>query len=234
MKQFILLNLVLTFFVSCQGDVNKYNKEFVVGSIPNVTDFLTLNESEKSLDSTFKSYDKTIDSLVKIKSSLDFPKKSDFINNRGRILFTEVLNGKENIEDQYRIGKNEISTSCACAIFKDTLFISSSIGFFGGAGVSVKVYLKQFTSTFSQYINGAKPYKVNNNAEFTDNIIVDSKYQYLLLDSEPTNKDKQQLTGFLSLTSNDFFENRFGEMETKSAKVQLKFTCKTIQLSEHP
>lgn len=238
MKQFKLISLAFSFLASCQGQVDKgdkYNTEFTVGNIPSVNDFLILNKSEKSLDSKFNSYDKSIDSLVKADTSQDFITTRDFVNNRSRILLKEVSNGKENIKDEDKIEKDGFSTFCDCGVFKDTLFINSGIGFFGGVGISVKVFSKQFKSAFYEYIDDVKPYKLNKNSEFTDNISIESKYQYLLFDSEPTNKEGQQLTGFLTLTSNDFFENRFGEkLDTNYVKAQLKFTCKTKKLGKHP
>lgn len=70
-------------------------------------------------------------------------------------------------------------------------------------------------------------------SEFTDNISVVSKYQYLQLDKEPNYKVGQQLSGYLTLTSNNYFSNNYGEkLDTNFVKAKMKFTCITKRIKE--
>lgn len=221
----------LALFISCNGQVDigdKFNSKFSVGQITALNNFFVLNNDEKYLDSINNSFDKSIDSLIKQDTIQTFIKKKDFLNNRSRILLTEVANGIETIKDKDKIDKDGFSAQCDCGIFKDTLFINSGIGFFGGAGLSIKVFGNNFQSGFYEYIDDVKPYKLTLTSEYTDDIFVESKYQYLQLDKQPNFKIGQQLTGYLTMTSKEFFENRFGEkLDTNYVKVIMRFTCLT-------
>jgi len=229
MKQIIFIAIVFILFASCQSKVvneNTYNTEFCTGSMPGINDFLTLNKTENSLDSMFAVLGKRLDSLNKEYKLKNVIKKTDFRGNRSRILLTEVSNGIETIKDKDE--KDGISTFCKCEMNKDTIIIYSGVGFFGGAAISIKVYNDQFRSSFYEYADDVKPYKLNKNSEFTGEISVDSKLQYLQLDKKPTYKIGQQLTGYLILTSNEYFENRYGEkLDTNFVKVEMRFTCET-------
>jgi hypothetical protein len=212
---------VFTCFTSCKGQVNlekEYNKNFVIKDFTNSKVFFTLTKNEKSLDSMFSRYDKRMDSLLlSIHDSLKHLfTKNDFINNRSRILFTEISNGIESRKDIEKIESDEIPSLCDCGLLKDTLFINSGVGFFGGAGLSIKIYNDEFKSSFYQYIDNVEPFKLSINSE---------------LDKQPDFKIGQHLTGLLTLTSNNFLVNRFGEkIDTNAVKVKMYFTCITKQV----
>jgi hypothetical protein len=217
------------FLTSCKGQTDNgktYNKDFVVSNIENLNNFTTLNKAEKSLDSMFSTYDKSIDSIVKSDKTQSFIRKRSFINNRSRILLVESTNGYEKIKDKDKIEADGFSTFCDCGILKDTIFINSGIGFFGGAGLTIKVYGTQFKSAFYEYTDDVKPYKLTAKSKFTDNVTVDSKFQYLQLDNEPNFKIEQQLTGYLTLTSNNYFSDNYdNKLDTNFVKAKMKFTC---------
>jgi hypothetical protein len=219
----------LILVTSCKGqgdNDDKFNDKFLVGQITNLNDFFSLNKYEKYLDSINNTFDKSIDSLLKKDTTQVVINKKDFFNNRSRFLLTEFANGVETTED--RMGEDGFSTECGCGIFKDTLFIDSGIGFFGGTGISIKVFNNHFRSSFYKYIDNVKPYKLTLTSEYTDYIFVESKYQFLQFDKQPNFKTGQKLTGYLTFTSKDFYESRFGEgLDTNFVKGTMRFTCLT-------
>lgn len=229
----IIIVFFLPISLCCKGQVDngdKYNRKYLVGEIENVKAFMQVNHAEESLASLFNSYDRSTDSLITKDTTQELIKKNDFFNNRSRILLTEVVNGVESINDGDKIGKDGFSTLCDCSISMDTLLISSGFGFFGGVAIIVKVFANDFQTDFNEYTDDVKPYKLTLESEFTDNITVESKYQYLKFDQQRGFKIGQQLTGFLTLTSKDFFEDDYGEkLDTKYVRVKMYFTCLTKQ-----
>ncbi len=234
----ITISVILLPVFSCKGQVetgNKYNVEFVVGEIPDSGHFLIFNENEKTVDSILNETYQRFDSLNLIKADT-LIEKNRFINNRSRFLLTEIRNGIESVKDKDEIGEDGFSTICDCMIFKDTIMISSAIGLFAGAGVLIRVYGNQFKSEFYQYIDDeVQLYKLDIDDEFTDNVTVDSKYQYLQFDKLPNFTSGQSLTGIFTLTSKNFYESKSGgKTDTNYVKLNMHFTCLTKKAFAEP
>ena len=223
------------FIVSCEGQKDNgkiYNEDFAVNKIPNLGGFTTLNETEKALESKFSARDKAIDGRLKNDSTRLSDKKHDYINNRSRLLWLNSING---VEDKNKGGAvtDELPALCNCVVLNDTLFINSGFGFFDGAGVVVKANGTKFRSSIYEYTDGQKPYKLTSKSEFTNYIVVNSRFQHLQFESKPDFKLGQQLTGYLTLTSNDYFSQVYeNKLNTNAVKVRMKFTCLTKKSGE--
>lgn len=213
---------------SCQGqqkdDGRTYNKEYVVGTIPLRNDFLALTKQEKELDSLFNSDFKEIGNSQKHRN---LPTIS-FRNNRARILLYETTNGKQWQKDPSL--KKGMSTMCRCAVDGDTMEINMAAGFFGGVGLKIKVYGKQFGSWFFQENDNVENLKTTlADTSFRSRVIVENKSQHLAFDRQPDFKPGQQITGYFTFTSDEYFEKNRQNIDTLSASGKIHFTCQPMQ-----
>jgi hypothetical protein len=211
----IFLFITLVCLSSCHGqqkdNSRSYYKQYVVGSIPSADNFSKLNEFEEEMDSMFKDRKET--GLLQIR---------DFKNNRGRIFMT----GYDN--DIPHQGDSVISSICSCSIEKDTLYVDMSVGFFGGAGFPIKIFGKDFESSFFEYTDDAESYKTNPSDTASYGMIsVKNKFQYLVIDKQPAFKPGQQLTGYLTFTSGNYYNKNGTHLDTLYVAGRLYFTCHT-------
>lgn len=237
MNQTIIATLILLLFNSCKGPQDNgktYNRTYVISEIPEKDDFLRLTDHEKEVDSIFVSYDKTVDSFLlkdeRLKENSLFQKPA-FIDNRGRIYLQAYENGKPvKVDSAFSRG---MPAPCECLVKQDTVFVSMGIGFFGGIGFNIAVSKNSFQSSYYLYIDDGKPYKANLKNNFSNELTVKSRFQYLILDNKPVFKEGQQLSGYLTMTSQNYYENSYGnQLDTNYVVSKIYFTCTTGRKSE--
>lgn len=193
-------------------DENKFNKTYKAGSIPNLNDFNTYTEIEMSMDSINRA--------------------RDFRNNRSRLFIKSYTNGKLDSNDFSR--HESLAMPCECFAGNDTLYVQMDIGFFGGEGFAIKIFDDNFQSIYFVWTDDVKPYKSNlADTAFTDSPTVMSKFQSLTIDDKPTFKAGQQLTGLLTLTSNNYYQKMYGDdIDSTYVSGKIYFICKTKQLKK--
>lgn len=214
MKQISLLSAALILFVSCNSqniNDNGYNDSYIIGQIPDLKSFETYNEFDKRMDGVGNS-------LVG---------QGGFRKNRSRIFTQSFSNGKQSSQDSALY--TGMPTPCYCSFDKDTLNVKVGIGFFGGMGFETKIFKNNFQSDYFLYIDDVKPYKYNlSDTDFTGSLYLKNKFQSLVLNEQPTFKAGQQLTGYLTFTSSNWYEKSFGDnIDTNYIKGRLYFTCLT-------
>lgn len=214
MTQFSILFITLILCVSCNNqrtNDNAYNDNYIIGKIPDLKSFEAYNEFDKRMESSGSS-------LVG---------QGGFINNRSRIFTQSFSNGKQTTQDSALY--KGMPTPCYSSFDNDTLKIKVGIGFFGGMGFEVKIFKDNFQSNYFLYTDDVKPYKYNwSDKEFTDNLYMRNKFQSLTLNKQPTFKPGQQLTGYLTFTTPNWFENSIGnDIDTNYIKGSFYFTCLT-------
>ena len=239
------LSIVFSLFSSCSSDnrdksnyINTndsvYNKNYIVDSVPRLKFFLSLNEDEKSMDSISKSNEpfyKKLDSAAKIDKRIDIKDLMpyrNFYTNRSRIYFSSYKENDLQWSDSSDLLKKGLATQCDCVTRNDTIFISMAFGYFGGGNFNITIIKNSFTSSYSQYIDqNLKLFKTKITDDFSDNFKVDNKFQFLILDKKPSFKKEEQLTGYLTFTTNHYFEDKVDKLDTNYIKGHLFFTCKT-------
>jgi hypothetical protein len=229
------VSLTIPILSSCHGqlkdDGKTYNKEYIVGTIPTIDNFSKLSENEVEIDSIFGDYEKHTDSLVssnpKYKET-GLAQKRDFSNNRSRVFMENYNNGNQ------QTGDSAISMPCSCFVDKDTIFISMIIGFFGGVGFDIKLFGNNFESNFFIYTDDVKPYKPDLlDTVFYSQLSVKNKFQSLVVDKKPTFKTAQQITGYLTFTSKNFYEKAiYNSLDTAYVKGRLYFICNTSKANK--
>jgi hypothetical protein len=239
--KFILLQVFIFFAYNsstcyCQQDKGKkYISTYQIGKIPDDENFMTLNIEEKQSDSLYNNFEKVLDSIYKgnPKSTLlDVSVKKDYINNRSRIYMNSYTNSIiEPMDSDFTL---IIPTPCDCYIIHDSLFIRMGAGFFGGFRFNIEMSGKNFQSSFYNYIDDVKPYKLNlNDTTLNNYITVKSKYQSLILNHKPTFKVGQQITGYFRFTSTNYFElNANKTFDSTYVDGKIYFTCKTRKIRD--
>jgi hypothetical protein len=192
-----------------QDNRKTYNQKYQVGTIPGMDSFNIYTAMEKSLDSIQVTY-----------------KQDSFRNNRGRIITNTYTNNELVKNESYKYGS--VAMPCDCVVEKDTVFVNMAIGLFGGLGYDIKIYKDSFQSSFFEYTDDVKPYKSNSSdTAFTDFVAAKSKYQYLILDKNPAFQQGQQLTGMLTLTSNNYYNLVADKLNSTFVTGKLYFSCIT-------
>jgi hypothetical protein len=227
---FFLLLIAASGYAQNPDDRKTYNSIYEVGRIPGLDSFLVFNKMERRYDSVMRETRREFDSLYGDKKdrnnedllSFDPP----FITNRSRIYMdSDPTNRLFSGEDPSK----PFSPSCWCELSKDSLFISMGVGLFGGIGFNIRLLESRFDAGFYIYTDDVKPYKRHlSDKEFEESVAVDFIYQYLVVDQRPPFKHGQQLTGFLTYTSDKFWE-RDNDSQTVPDSTyvtgQIHFTC---------
>jgi hypothetical protein len=229
---FIICYFTLIVFIisSCheipKDDGSTYHKEYVIGSISSTDNFSTLNENEEAIDSMFSSDDVSEDSLLAADPKYkELAQKRKFTNNRSRLFLVTYTDG------QPGRGDSVLSAPCNCLVEKDTLFIRMALGFFGGFIIDIKLYKTMFETRYLVYTNDVRHYKSDlSDTAFNNQAVAKSKFQFLLLDRQPTFKPGQQLNGYLTFTSRNHYRKSVADkMDTAYVTGKIYFTCHTSQ-----
>ncbi len=223
----IFCSLIFTSLVA-NGQIVKvkqhtHNKEYEIGPIPSLSDFRTLTRAEKEMNSLFKS--DVNDSVAQRHRSLS---ANSFANNRARILLYEIKNGRQLQKDVSN--KKGTSAMCVCALDADTMEINMALGFFGGVGVKIKVYENKFSSWTFQENDNVENLKTSlADTSFNVRVWVENKNQYLVFDRQPDFRVGQQVTGYFTYTSRQYFEKNHQSIDTISISGKIHFTCQPGQ-----
>ena len=235
MKHCIVIVAIISLFgnINCiaQRDSGKiFEKTYHVGTIKNLQSFYIYNKTEKRLDSIYHASEIYADSMMKalnIKPGGSTSLKKDFFNNRSRVFLNSFTDDKLDSNDFFRY--KSLPMPCDCYVKNDTVFVDMVIGFLGGSGFNIKIFDKKFQSDFFDYSSDDKIYKLNQtDTAFTSIAIAASKYHSLILKVKPTFKLGQQITGFLTFTSDNWYERSVGDiLDRKFVSGKLFFTCQT-------
>lgn len=161
--------------------------------------------------------------------------------NRSRYEFQHFKNGQLLDKTQDDSFLDSVSTECSCVLGGDTLKIGMGILIFGGFAFSVELVDDKFTSSYWLDEYKSKIFKLNNSDSLSDKILIPIVEQQLTLDSFPTYKLEQQLTGYLSFKTANYMraadfedwsikdEYSDKNMDTMYTKGIIHFTCKVRQ-----
>lgn len=140
--------LFFALLISCNNkktDTNHYYEKYETGSIPGLNDYMRYTKEEEQMDSLQASFQLQMDSLRR-KDSLQLTGRygqfNSFNNNRSRVYMQSYTNNIPDSNDFTRHGS--LPMLCNAGMEKDTLIISTGVGFFGGLGFTVKIYKDRF------------------------------------------------------------------------------------------
>jgi len=163
-----------------------------------------------------------VDSLYSI-----YKPKTPFRENRSRIYLDTFINGEVQKTSDSSFQKG-LPAFCDCFTSGDSIFISTGAGFFGGFGIYISIEKTSFESSFYEYTDDVKPYKLSLSDTASTNFIhVKNSSQVLLLDKPPTFNSGDIVSGQLSFTSRPYFEDDNSlEMREVSVRGKIIFTCR--------
>lgn len=195
-----LLFILITSFVSAQ----EYTTRYYIDSIPNSIEFFKLDIEEKKLDSLNKIEPQ------KDKFGLD---KSEFIKNRSRLFMNKYWNNiNQEINEEGANTINFIPLFCSCEIKKDIISIETGWNYYGLVVFKTEVA----KSTFQTKL------KLNDET-------IEMEYQKLILNTQPSFKIGQQLSGLLTYKTKKIIQSTTNTIETDQTHYDGKiyFTCIT-------
>ncbi|MBN8837071.1 MAG: hypothetical protein J0I09_07420 [Sphingobacteriia bacterium] len=221
----LLLLITTSFFTSIVLGQTKTNfKNFLVGQIPNISKFEQMNKYELQFDSIYAERIKLVDSLIKTDNVIDpaYKEKTTqelkqeiiedmklrspvYRNNRSKYYFNYFKNNKID-QETLKVLKNFTYISpCDCYLSNDTIKVSMGLGGFGFWGFSVEITKDKFNS---QYFVGdveTKNYKTKLNDTLGYSIVVKNDFQNLIINTKPNYTVGQNITGYLSFKTNNYY-----------------------------
>lgn len=225
----VFLMLIFGEAVIAQNDNgHTYNKQFVVGNIPGIDNFMHLTQREKQIDSLLSQIDEETDSVMQeeTESGTGMYKQRDFKKNRSRLFFKVYRNGNLQLRDS--LLENGFPTACTCFTDHDTVFVRMNLGFFGGLGFNIDITEHNFTSGCHIYTDDNASFKASpEDTVFQNHIRCESKFQHLVLNNKPEFKPGQHLTGFLKITTKEFYEKKYQQsLDSVYISGRIYFTCR--------
>lgn len=250
---FIIL-IVWTLHSAGQGKPTNPYSDVQVGPIPELAKFKKLTKHEIRLDSLREAHSERIlqtmlagDGFVKgtPQGLIDsFIREQQIINsihyreNRSRYEVQHYKNNQLLDKTENDAGLGSIGTECSCIIDGDSLKVRMGIWVFGGFTFSIDIIDDKFISRYWLDDHKRKIFKLNNADTLVDNILVPIVEQQLTLDSLPTYKPGQKLTGHFTFKTVNYLraadfedwaakdEYSTTNMDTMYTKGVILFTCK--------
>lgn len=201
-------------------DGKTFHDTYVVSDIPGIDSFKTLNQNERELEKGLTDMDNG-----HANDAGNYSREDAFKNNRARIYFDSDPNNKIFPGDSLQ---NSFPAFCACHLSHDTISIYT--GLYATMAFRAQVLKHKFTSDFVFGTSGVYVYKSNpRDSSFKSEVDVKNKYQYLVFEQAPTFEPGQQLTGYLIITSNRFYELKSNDhLDSTYVIAKIFFTCKTF------
>jgi hypothetical protein len=227
------------------------------GKIDNLTTFKRLTKYEIRMDSLMEKHNKTslkmmldgkafikgtskglVDSAIQEQKILNTIRYKD---NRSRYQFYHYKNGQLLDKTKNESDLDSVGTECSCILENDTLKVRMSIWVFGGFAFPINLVGNKFTSKYWLDEHKRKIFKLNENDSLSDDILIPMTEQKLILDTFPAYKLGQQLTGYFTFKSANYFrasdfedwsakdEYSDKNMDTMQTKGVVLFTCKVRQ-----
>lgn len=250
---FIFL-IILSLYSAGQTSTKVSYSDIQIGAIPKQATFKHLTRYELRLDSMTQEHNKQmlkmmsdgkafikgtskglIDSAIqeqKVLSSIRYKE------NRSRYELQHYKNGQLLAKTENESELDSVGTECSCILEGDTLKVRMGIWIFGGFAFPIDLVGNRFTSSYWVDEHKRKIFKLSNGDSLTDNILVPIVEQQLTLDSLPTYKVGQQLTGYFTFKTANYLraadfedwaakdEYSDKDMDTMYTKGVIRFTCK--------
>ena len=201
--------LVPVTFISCKGNTTQYIKKYSVGPVGGSGDFSKLTPNELEIDSILK------------ESPMYRP---EYRNNRSRIYLKESENNQDQPMDP--VFDKGAGAPCFCSLSKDTIYVNTSLGFFGGYVFELKIYKDEGMFSFMPTLD-QRVFKVNlSDSTFQDQIAVPSVIQKMTLEAKPNFSPNEQITGLVEFTTNTYYVKKNEKMvDTVFNSGKVHFTC---------
>ena len=253
----VIFLTILSLYSAGQIGTNISYSDIQIGVIPNLATFRHLTSYEIRLDSLMQVQNKRslkmmldgkafikgtsqglIDSAIqeqKVLSSIRYKE------NRSRYELQHYKNGRLLAKTENESVLDSAGTECSCILDGDTLKVRMGIWVFDGFAFPIDIVANRFTSSYLVDEHKRKIFKLSNGDSLTDNILVPIVAQQLTLDSLPTFKVGQQLTGYFTFTTTNYLraadfeewaakdEYNDKDMDTMRTKGVISFTCKVRQ-----
>ena len=135
-------------------------------------------------------------------------------DNRSRYFLDLYINDKK---DAIHLAGDTLTSDCNCYLNGDTIKIKMGIWAFGGFAFSIHLTQNDFTSKYWEDTHERPIYKAAlSDSVLVDNVLVENGEQALILDTKPTFKINQNITGYLTFKTKNYY--RTSDHESGMAK----------------
>jgi hypothetical protein len=228
-KNIVIILISFFCFASCNGQ-DKFNPEYNVGTIPNISRFEKMTQNEIRIDKLMNKHhterlQRMIDGTAFIKGVLEKDKRESieyekikfqrYKDNRSRYYLDLFINDKK--DDKHFEDIDTLTTECGCYLSGDTIKIQMGIWVFGGFTFSIDLTKNKFTSKYWEDTHKEPIYKTDlTDSSLVDNIFVENEEQLLILDKKPTFKIDENILGYLTFKTKNYY--RTSEYQSGMAK----------------
>jgi hypothetical protein len=161
--------------------------------------------------------------------------KADFRKNRSRIWLEEFKDSSPaELDPLFGTGA---PAACMGAVDRDTIFIKTSLGFFGGYVFLIKIYGNQFRFSYIPVMDEDVYKRSPADSAFARQISVMPRFQQLILRTRPGFEVGDSISGILQFTTADYFVKRAvgttrNEVDTVYNSGKIFFDCVTDKKPE--
>lgn len=228
-KNIVIILIFFVCYTSCNGQ-DKFNIEYNVGTIPNIFKFEKMTQNEIRIDKLMnKHHTESLQCMLDGTAFIEGVSEKDkqkaieyekikfqrYKDNRSRYYLDLFINDKK--DDKHFEDIDTLATECGCYLSGDTIKVKMGIWVFGGFAFSIDLTKNKFTSKYWEDTHKQPIYKTNlTDSSLVDNIFIGNEEQSLLLNSNPTFTLNENILGYLTFKTKNYY--RTSEYESGLAK----------------
>ena len=217
-KNIVIILISFFCFTSCNGQ-GKFNSEYNVGIIPNISKFEKMTQNEIRIDTLknkhhIESLQSMIDGTAFIEGVSEKDKQESieyekikfqrYKDNRSRYFMDLFINDEK--DNKYLAGVDTLTTECSCYLSGDTIKVRMGIWVFGGFTFSIDLAKNKFTSKYWEDTHEEPIYKTELiDGSLVDNILVGNDEQSLILENKPTFTLDENILGYLTFKTKKYY-----------------------------
>jgi len=146
----------------------------------------------------------------------------DVEDNMARLTLFDSCESVENKNPELQ----NMFAACMCYSLKDTIYVTSIMGFFAGLGVSIVINKEDFYSKFFEEADGTEIFKVQkDDTTYSDKIFVFANQQKMSLFKKPSLTNNETVIGNLVAEFKPFYELKSKKLIERKYRANIYFRC---------
>ncbi|MCR6637559.1 MAG: hypothetical protein NVV82_00780 [Sporocytophaga sp.] len=226
----IIFGILLAVVCEAQTlDTISRNKTYVIGPMPEFNEIMKLNKEDSKLEKNGKKVHQHILKLHNEKGTRYNGPRYNYSNNRARITLETFRNGHLSEKDN---NAKDAAMHCECEL-ENNEKITIKIGFGLSAAFAYNLTIEgdSFETHYIPLYFGTPKFKNDlKDPIMVSSIVTLSQNQYMILDQKPTFRENQQISGYITFSSYNFYEHTSPEIfDTLRINAKAHFTCNVFK-----
>jgi hypothetical protein len=210
-------------------DSISYNKNYIIGPVPRFNEIMKFNKEDSKLEKNGKKLHQHILKLHHEQGTKYNGPRYDYTKNRARVTLETFRNGHLSEKDN---NANQAAMHCECELENNERIVLK-IGFGLAASFAYNLTIEgdSFETHYIPLYFGTPKYtKDLKDSIMVSNLVTLSQTQYMILDQRPTFRANQQIKGYITFSSYDFYEKTSSEtFDTLRINAKAHFTCNVFK-----